>query len=321
MKIEQRDLEYFAVVAEHRNLGRAAVALGLSQPALSMSLRRLQEATGSKLVSRTATGVAITAAGSALLTHVHRLRVAHDDVLREIGEIEGGRVGHVTVGTTDGSSNIRLAKASAALLNDAPRIALSIIASSQTTLLPKLRAGELDLLVTAAPGPEAEDLAQTTLAPDFAVVYCSKRHPLARRKRVTLASLVGERWALAGETGLSHTWLRDRFQEEGLPEPQIALSSAPLELRLRLIASTRLIGLSARATVVDASERLGLTELAVRGLEPLQRRCVVIHRKDAYLSAAALRLMALLKETAHVASDRPREGSRRRGGNGHDEQR
>ena len=51
--MELRDIEYFAVIAEHGHLGRAADALGLSQPALSKSLRRLEQALQVKLVKRT----------------------------------------------------------------------------------------------------------------------------------------------------------------------------------------------------------------------------------------------------------------------------
>ena len=58
--MELRDIEYFAVAAEHRHLGRAAAALGLSQPALSKSLRRLENALQAKLVKRTPKGIDLT---------------------------------------------------------------------------------------------------------------------------------------------------------------------------------------------------------------------------------------------------------------------
>jgi DNA-binding transcriptional LysR family regulator len=52
-----RDIEYFSVVAEHGHLGRAADALGLTQPTLSMSLRRLEQAMQARLVRRTSKGM------------------------------------------------------------------------------------------------------------------------------------------------------------------------------------------------------------------------------------------------------------------------
>ena len=66
MKQRLRDIEYFPVVAKHGHLGRAADALGLTQSALSKSLRRLEQAMQAKLVRRTSKGMALTTVGVAL---------------------------------------------------------------------------------------------------------------------------------------------------------------------------------------------------------------------------------------------------------------
>ena len=65
--MELRDIEYFEEIAEQRHLGRAAERLGLSQPALSKSLRRLEEAMQVKLFDRNSMGLELTAEGSLLL--------------------------------------------------------------------------------------------------------------------------------------------------------------------------------------------------------------------------------------------------------------
>jgi DNA-binding transcriptional LysR family regulator len=64
--MELRDLQYFLAVAEHGGVRKAAEALGMSQPGLSKSLRRL-ESDAAKLVARTPKSVELTAVGSALL--------------------------------------------------------------------------------------------------------------------------------------------------------------------------------------------------------------------------------------------------------------
>src|SRR5215510_13545130 len=97
--MELRDIEYFAVIAEHRHLGRAADALGLTHPALSKSLRRLERATNAKLVQRTARGVDVTAEGHALLAHIRGLRISLADVMREIAALSEGHAGHLRIGS------------------------------------------------------------------------------------------------------------------------------------------------------------------------------------------------------------------------------
>src|SRR3970282_1539010 len=96
--MELRDIEYFAVVAEHRNLGRAAEALGLSPTALSKSLRRLEKALQAKLVTRTPKGVELTTEGDALLARVRGLRLSLHDVAREVSDLAQGRLGRLRIG-------------------------------------------------------------------------------------------------------------------------------------------------------------------------------------------------------------------------------
>src|SRR6478609_8832206 len=96
--MELRDIEYFAVIAEHGHLGRAADTLGLSQPALSKSLRRLERALQVKLVRRIPKGVELTTEGSVLFLRVRELRLSLQSVVREIADVSQGRVGHLRVG-------------------------------------------------------------------------------------------------------------------------------------------------------------------------------------------------------------------------------
>ena len=78
--MELRDLRYFAVIAEHGSVRRAAEALNLSQPGLSKSLRRLEQELRTKLVARTAKGVELTAVGSVLAAQIGRLQLSFEDV-------------------------------------------------------------------------------------------------------------------------------------------------------------------------------------------------------------------------------------------------
>jgi molybdenum-dependent DNA-binding transcriptional regulator ModE len=106
MSLDPRDLRYFAVVAEHGNLRRAAEALDLSQPGLSKCLRRLERAAGWKLVRRTPKGVELTDFGSVLLTHAKRLKLYLDDVEQEVAALGQGRAGHLRIGVIPGYDRV-----------------------------------------------------------------------------------------------------------------------------------------------------------------------------------------------------------------------
>src|SRR3954469_17676714 len=175
--MELRDIEYFAVIAQHGHLGRAAEALGLSQPALSKSLRRLEDALEAKLVKRTPKGVETTPEGSALLQRVRGLRLSLQDVAREVKDVSAGRVGHLRVGIGESIAEYLLPAAFEELLRDSPKVSLRLEVSDNDQMVPALLDGQLDLVVNylayllmpALP----EGIAHEKLYDDDMVVYAS----------------------------------------------------------------------------------------------------------------------------------------------------
>src|SRR5689334_18258075 len=174
--MELRDIEYFAVIAEQGNLGRAAEALGLSTPALSKSLRRLESAVDAKLVKRTAKGIDLTPEGRALLPHVQRLRLSLADVTREIADVRRGNAGHLRIGCTAGLQEELVGSACSLFFKDAPHATLSISVLDTGTLASTLREGKVDLAI----GINTETgLVHQHLFDDEFVVYASPQHRLA----------------------------------------------------------------------------------------------------------------------------------------------
>jgi DNA-binding transcriptional LysR family regulator len=297
--MDLRDIEYFAVIAAHGHLGRAAEALGLGQPALSLSLRRLESSAGAKLVKRTPKGVELTDVGSALLSHVGRLRLAREDLAREMSDLAHGQAGHLRVGASPVTAQGRLADACSTLLKDAPRLTLDIsIAASTNTLLQMLRKGELDILVPHMLRAPPEGVVREPLWEDEFVVYASIRHRLARRKSVALADLVHERWtATTSSAILGQQSLQRTFEARGLPMPQISLTSDSIAMNHRLVASSDLLGVAPRRPVEQDAGNLGLRIIPVTDVKWM-RPVFVAYRKDGYLSPAAKRLIDILKAMA-----------------------
>jgi DNA-binding transcriptional LysR family regulator len=293
--MELRDIEYFAVVAEHGHLGRAAEALGLSTPALSKSLRRLEQAMGAKLVKRTPKGVELTAAGAALSSHVRRLRLALGDVAREVADIGRGHTGHVRVGANRVGIDYLLPAAWSAVFKDAPKLSLKVIDGGSDILVPALRSGQLDLIIGFIPLHPEEDIAQEHLLGDAFVVSASANHRLAHLKRVTLADVARERWALGAAMVPDWQWLHRVFADNGLAPPEVAIETSAAQLRLRAVASSELLGFAPRQFVLHAAPLV--VELRVKELT-WPCRLGVRYRKDAYLSPAARRLIEILKATA-----------------------
>jgi DNA-binding transcriptional LysR family regulator len=278
-----------------------------------MSLRRLEKSAQAKLVQRTSKGVELTAVGVALLSHVSKLRLARDDLAREVADLAHGRAGHVRIGASPSNAEVFLPEACAALLTEAPKVTLNVAVLDNDALLPALRKGDLDIAVTHAHERPQDDIAQELFREDEFVVYCASSHRLARRKSVTLDDLSQERWAISAAGAAregpvapfrSLLSLRRVFEDRGLATPRITLVSDLVMFKLRVVARSDLVGVTVKANVHAAAAQLRLKILPVKGLDWL-RPVAVAYRKDAYLSPAARRYIDILKNTARKTSRSP----------------
>jgi DNA-binding transcriptional LysR family regulator len=305
MNMDLRDIEYFAAIAEHRHIGRAAEALGLGQPALSISLRRLESAAGARLVERTPKGVELTEIGAALLAHVGRLRLAREDLARELADLARGEAGTLRIGASPSNALAVLPEVCSALLAESPKLLLRVAVHDNEALLPALRKGELDVVIGHEQQFGDPDLTEITVRQDEFVVYCAADHPLTARKSLRLKDLANERW-VATEANAYAPWLslHQFFAERELPQPRIALVSSSPALNMRAVASSRLLGVSNRRAVLATMASLRLACLAVKDLD-WARDAVIVHRKGAYLSPVARRFIdAIRKASGSQASAR-----------------
>jgi DNA-binding transcriptional LysR family regulator len=291
--MELRDMEYFAVLARHGNVRRASEALDLTPGALSKSLHRLEQELHTKLFERTPKGVELTAVGTALLSRVQHLRTSFDDIAKEAADLAGGRGGHLRIGTTPIESDY-VAAAYSALLKEAPKVTLQLVAAENDITIPALRKGDLDMVFTFAGSP-GEEISQEIVMEDEHVVCASTDHRLAKLKRaIPLSELVLERWVLPSRTSNLAQNLMRRLVEKGLPEPRIAFEASSIRTRMLVLASSELIGITSRRAVARAARYFKVAPLRIPELT-WPRRIAVLSRKNAYVSAAAQRLIELFR--------------------------
>lgn len=295
--MEARDLKYFAVVAEQRNLRRAAEALDISQPAVSKSLRRLEKWARAKLVDRTPKGVELTAVGAAVLMHARRLKLYLDDVDHEVTDLSQGHAGHLQIGATLAAFANPVEQAYVRLLADSPKVTLNVLLGGHEALMSALRKGELELVVSGLPASPYEGLIHEPVFDDAYVVYASANHRLAGRRHLTIADIAQERWALVESGTVLNRKLRRMYEDAGFPPPVIAMETAAIAPKISLVAASDVLGFTARRFLRDVAAHLHVAELDVRGL-PWIRAVGVSYRKGAYRSPLARRFIEVLKTTA-----------------------
>jgi DNA-binding transcriptional LysR family regulator len=293
--VEIRDLNYFLTVASLGHIGRAADSLGLTQPAITKSIARLEKELNARVLERTAKGVSVTAFGDHVLRQAIRLRAAMEDARREFADLATGEAGHLRIGTGLAMAQHLLPIACSKLLVETPGITLDITAGTGKSLVPFLRDGHLDLVLSGiAPGNEP-GLRHETIVEDRVVVIARRSHVLHRRRKVTLAELAQQRWILSRSGSLLADWLEQRWREAGFPPPVPSVQVDSMATLLSIVAATDLVTFHSWSTIRHSPLRTALRPVA--GSSLVWRRTLgVTYRDGGYMPLAARRLIDLLVE-------------------------
>jgi DNA-binding transcriptional LysR family regulator len=292
--MDLRDLRYFETIAELQHVGRAAQKLHRTQPALTSSIRRLEEDCGAPLFERAGRGIRLTSAGRVLLKWAQRVRFDMEDAEREIAAIGTGLAGHVRIGIVPTAAQFLLPAAARRLLQEGPEVTLRTVVGLVDTLKPMLRQGELDIVVATETHSEP-GMASKLLAEDAIVVAARADHEVFRGEP-TLKELTRYRWVLQPPGAPTRDWLDHTFDRRRLPRPQVQVESTMLLMLPTLIAETGLLSFISRHHLGPRAAP-GLKEVPLKETTML-RRLVVTYRDKAYVSAATQRLIDLLAETA-----------------------
>ncbi|MEN0108889.1 MAG: LysR substrate-binding domain-containing protein, partial [Pseudomonas sp.] len=216
--METRDLEYVVCVAHKGSVGKAAEALGISQPALTKAVRRVEEQLGLPVFERMPQGMRPTPAGALFLQRAQKLQRDYDDAMAEMRSLLTGEQGVVRIGYSLTFPDELLHAACKRLLRERPAAKLKLSCRMAQELLSALRAGELDIVFVPISSADPE-LNVQPLYQDRLVVAADAAHPLCRRRALRLEDLVGEEWALPAGHITVRTMLDQAFSQRGLPVP------------------------------------------------------------------------------------------------------
>jgi LysR family hydrogen peroxide-inducible transcriptional activator len=192
------EMRYIVALARERHFGKAADACHVSQPTLSVALKKVEGQLGSPLFERGASDVRITPLGERIVAQA--TRVLEEAVkLEEIADSTGDPLsGQLRVGIIYTIAPYLLPQMIPALNREAPKMPLFLKEDFTANLIPALKAGELDVIVIALPFAEPGLVAQPVYDEPFRVVVPAS-HPWASRKDVNGDELDGQNLLLLGQ--------------------------------------------------------------------------------------------------------------------------
>lgn len=285
-------LRAFLAVTREGGFSAAARALHLTQPTVSMQIRRLEEEWGERLFEREGRRVRPTPAGAHLAAAAEEVVRAAENLTGAARDLRDVRAGDLQIGTTDVASIYVLPRAYRAFLEHYPAVDLSVTVDGTLPLLDALREGRIELAVATLPVPGVEwETAVVDRDPLFPIL--PRRHPLAGRKRIRPEELADTPMIAFKENSVTRREVDRAFAGAGV-RPRVAMEISSPEAIKKLVE----VGLgfavlperSVRAEI--AAGRLASPALA--GVR-LERRIGVVRLRGRYLSPAARAFLAILE--------------------------
>lgn len=296
MQIE--DFEYLLAIAEHANLGRAAEALSISQPALTKAVRRIEQQAGLPLFVRNSKGMLPTEAGHAFLERGRHIWLQYADAMREMQHMRGGQLGRLRVGFSPSVAHDLVVSAIRQFVSERPAAQLLLRERLATDLVELLEAGELDLVLAPATGTTCRDeLDFLLLYADQFRVISDPEHRLQRRAPLSLADVSQEQWILPGKDIYVRQWIDGEFAKRSIDGPHVRIEADFGQVSMwRLVNGSQLLTICNVNHLAEA-HRNGLNTLEIPDLQ-LNREIGVLMRRAAWRSPLSERFAQLLKTKA-----------------------
>ncbi len=193
-----RQMRYFEALARHRHFGRAAEECAISQPALSMQIRDLEQLLGAPLVERRPNDVALTELGTEIARRAENLLIGADELVEFARQRQGVLTGTLRFGLIPTLAPYLLPRLLPALQREYPDLKLELRETQTNMLLEELARGSLHLVMLALPVNEAE-IETLRLFDDPFLLVVPASDPLPRDTRVTARDVNQRRLILLEE--------------------------------------------------------------------------------------------------------------------------
>ena len=206
--MELRHLRYFVAVAEDLSFTEAAGKLHLAQPSLTRQIQNLEEELGVRLLNRSKSQVTLTEEGRSFLADARRILALATESVLAVQRLSRGEVGQLNIAYLPNFDFELLPETLRAFRQAFPHIALNLFDMTPAEQLRALEARKIDLGFVGLPPPATAGAVQwESIARHRTVVVLPAKHPLARRRQVSLGDL--ETSFFVGMSEKTHPGFRD----------------------------------------------------------------------------------------------------------------
>ncbi|MDB5516863.1 MAG: LysR family transcriptional regulator [Tardiphaga sp.] len=285
-----RQLRALSTVEKTRSVTAAAKQLHLTQPAVTLQLRNLQELAGLPLIQRTGDGMLLTDAGREVLALGERIEAAIASCETSLEMMAGKTAGRISIGAVS-TAKYFVPFAISGFSRLHPKLDITLTIGNRQEISAALRGYDLDFAIMGRP-PVDIDMNVHLIGDHPHVIIAPTAHRLARKSRIKLADLAGETF-LMREPGSGTRGLMEQLFEQAGVQPNIGMAMSSNEtIKQAVIAGLGIAFISAHTVATELDERR-LVTLDVAGL-PVVRQWFVLSRKDKVLLPPAQAMLDFL---------------------------
>ena len=291
--MEIRQLKAFLAISEAKTFTAGARRVNVTQAAISMQIRQLEDEVGLQLFTRTPRRVILTEAGEYLLDRARKILREHDTALAEIAELGGVEHGRLRVGSASAEfATQQLPPILQGLRAKFPNSELNVSAGTSQTLVDKIMHGEIDIAFVSLP-VENSSITTDLLFSDEIVAIAHPSHPRANERYISAASLAGEKLIL-GERGGNTRRMIDDFFNAANVRPHIIMELSRQEAINQMVAGNLGVGTAGAKTIADEIYEGRLISWMIEGAE-INWELGLARLRGGYFSPIAKEFVALCK--------------------------
>lgn len=290
LPVELRQLEYFQMAARLRNLTRAAERLHVSQPNVTVAIKKLEHALGIQLFDRSQKQLSLTPEGNVFLTRADSaLHTIHDAIL-ELDDYKQLQKGTIRIGIPPMIGAYLFPRIFSSFQQQHPQLSIYLYEEGSMAIREKLEGDDLDfgIVITSDAAPTLQLLPMATCQ---LVAGVPNGHPLAAKRALSYADLGTANLILMKEGSFIRSHLFDAFRDASIT-PNIVLESNQIETLKALIRNG--VGLSILLDFV-VEKNPGFVALPLD--PPLYYDIGMAWKKDRYVSKAAQAFIDFCRNT------------------------
>ena len=276
-------LYIFQMVATHLSFSRAAEAMEITQPAVSIQVQELEKFLGVSLFHRRPRGLRTTEAGNAVLAYAQQIFALSAQLVDTVQEMEDLQTGHLVLGASSTPGEFVLPIVVGRFRQIYPGIHVELVIGNTRTIMQRILDREMDLGMVGDHVEEySNELEMVDFQEDEIVLVASPDHPVASFDRLTIDQVIEQGLVAREEGSATRQWAERQIRTLGA-EPKIAIELGSNQAVKQAATAGGGIGVISRLGITAELKAGMLVVLDVEGWE-CRRPLTLIQPKDRYLS-------------------------------------